>query len=277
MSAINCINTRDAAHIVTDACWYDTEGVVLKIGPKQFSLPHLPAVIATRGSGYAPPIFGHEFGTRFATFDELVEGVEEATVDVHNAYLGMFEECGNPDVEIIIAGYSASRGSCAAYMIKTAELDDATRREADRLNIVVPEAFQLLALPGVTMGPQIEAEALREAGLHFDLTRDDCAALHAKAITLLELQREICVSYAEGMPMIHGVGGFAQIGTVTKEGVQQSILHRWPDKLGVEIEPEEIDWAARRGTAQVDAMAGMSKMQREMFQRRQKKLQRRAA
>jgi hypothetical protein len=73
---------------------------------------------------------------------------------------------------------------------------------------------------------------------------------------------------------------------VTRDGVNQKTLHRWPDVIGRTIQPEPIaDWAKwnsdliRRFTgvsAEVVDLSGLSRVQREMAERKAAKAVRRA-
>jgi hypothetical protein len=70
----------------------------------------------------------------------------------------------------------------------------------------------------------------------------DCVDPESKLVHILEIQRR-----KEADDGNHYVGGLATLTTVTRDGVQQRVVHRWPeDKVGERIEPRPIDWAAWR-------------------------------
>ncbi|TDR95647.1 hypothetical protein [Enterovirga rhinocerotis] len=56
---------------------------------------------------------------------------------------------------------------------------------------------------------------------------------------LLELQRDgIRREQVPEGPEICGIGGFAEVTTITRELTQTQILRRWPDRIGKRMDQE---------------------------------------
>jgi hypothetical protein len=73
---------------------------------------------------------------------------------------------------------------------------------------------------------------------------------------LLEIQRRKKVDTGQSY-----VGGQAVLITITRDGVEQRIVHTWPDdKAGQPIVPLPIDWTAWRLARQT---AGLSRLKME--------------
>ncbi len=75
----------------------------------------------------------------------------------------------------------------------------------------------------------------------------------------------------------HYIGGSAQLTTITPAGVQQRILTRWKeDKIGELIRPRPIDWAKWRAELE-GPPAGLSRLKRQMMEKKLAKGKLRAA
>lgn len=278
MTAINIIRQRDRVHVVTDAACWDSEGIVVGFWPKAFSLPHMPAVIATRGAYVAPVLLGWEFA-RFATFDDLVSGIEDAMPVIHEQVAPTLEQCGVVDLDIVIAGWSAARSRPESYLMRTTTdvygISPEEAEQASRAGGYRPEAYHLVELEPVTFAPMSTNEQREAAGFDEWLEERDEETMRRELVTLLEVERRLLASWSVdgGGVQFHQVGGWATITTVTATGVGQSVFHRWPeDKVGERITPSPIDWQQWRDAHKPkQAVPPMNRQQRRYLERQARK------
>lgn len=237
MTAINivCVKRLNALFVVADAARYRPDGVAVGFGTKIFTVPHWPGVVALRGAAVASPIVGDELAEKFATFDELVDGIEGVLPEIIRAW-----SLQNQHVELLIGGWSRERGAPESYVIETtSELPVATT-EADAAQAEhLPAPFTLHSLPACVDGPAVtDMELIIAAnweGVDVNAPAETIAWSMQKFI---EIQRQAV--WSDG---IHWIGGFAQLATVTPGGVSQKILTRWPeDRRGELLKPTPIDW-----------------------------------
>ncbi|TDR93807.1 hypothetical protein [Enterovirga rhinocerotis] len=215
MSAANIFLFSNAIVVWTDGALYRSDGTLSSVGPKVGLMPHLSAALVTRGPALAVPFLTHFLSVRFATFDELVAGFGKATRTAAEIYAEAFAICEHgADFEAYVAGWPKDRPEPEVYRVSSLDFDDVQKL---RSVTVAPGRPDIIA--------QLEAEYghLGHAGL----------SLPEVGLRLLELQRErIRREQVPGGPEICGIGGFAQVTTITRELAQTQILKRWPDRIG---------------------------------------------
>lgn len=254
MTAINIVRQEKAVHIISDGAWYAPDGFMKGFATKVFPLPNMPAVIAVRGSEIWLGMLGVLLGRHFETFDDLVAGIEDVLPSIYEQFTDIAVASGSPDFELYIAGISKARGRSESYLIVSNESEVPE-------GCMSPEAFRLTDLPDITSAPfpgnDLLAEANFETDQAFHRDRIERDGLH-----LLEIQRRMTFAPVSGAPEGFYVGGFAQLTTVSEDGVKQRIIHRFEsDRVGEMLSPEPIDWAAR-------APAPMTRQQRRAAMRR---------
>lgn len=276
MSAVNIIERpSDGLHFITDGASYTLDGRVVAFTSKTFVMPNLPAIMSSRGSAWAGPILSWEFGRRFTTFDELVEGIETAFPNLYEQHYGLFSDSGVDLIELYIGGWSHRSNSVAAYRISSFDQSGLASRAdvAAELQVDVAQPFKLTKIDTRDgyVSPNLDQLALAR-GFGDDLSSIARMPIERLARIILELQRERSISIDPGaMPEGHYIGGFAQVTTLTNTAVTTRVVHRWTDQVGEIIQPEPIDWPVFRG-ALANPTAGMSRLQRDVFLRKQKKL-----
>jgi hypothetical protein len=249
MTAINTVTTTAAAHLITDGVAYLPDGTLLGLGTKTFTAPHLPMALAARGISVAPFLIGPMMVGIYATFDDLVAGIEDTLPYIFDEYLAQFPVAGASScddlaglkvLELVIAGWSEARQAGEAYMIRTHEIN----LNADRVDggiPVVPAAFQLVRLDSIVACPfPLPSAMASRPPIDLDPSYDE-VRLRRGLIELMELQRaSLYPPMLPGRTERHIVGGFAQMTTVTREGIYQKIIHRWPeDRVGEKIKPRQ--------------------------------------
>lgn len=276
MTAINIVKQRDRVHVITDAAYWRADGTVICFGPKMFPLPNLPAVIATRGPTTALFEFGLRF-SEFKSFDDMVDRIEDVLPGIYDTCLQQFgEQLGAMvNVDLILAGWSAARNKPEAYFIHSEpNFCPSEERAAELLadgDVINPDAFELQELTApVVFAPTVLHEKRAEAGFDEYANERDYPTMLGHMRKLLELQRREVGNW-DGVEF-HAVGGYATIATVTKDGIEQSVFHRWPeDKIGELIQPGPLDFGAKATVTPISSTAGMSRQQRRYMERQQRK------
>ena len=243
--------------------------------PKNFVLPTFPAVLATRGSAIAPLLLGWALSSRFANFDEMVDGIEDAMPEIHKA---ASDDMGGMGFDLILAGFSSARSGAETYYMTTIDLEErgyADAAAARGSGVIAPEAYKLVRLEdSVYFMPEIHEAELAAAGLNERLAGCDRPAAARETLrTGLELQRRKRFAFGGADEPINGIGGAAVMATVRATSVVQEVICRWgEDKIGELIDPPPIDWKARRAAvSQKPDGAQMSRQQRRYLERQQRK------
>jgi len=117
MSALITLRQREAVHILCDGAGYDTEGTVRAVMSKSFAIPHLSAVISTRGSAVALPLIGTRLSALFSSFDELVSGIEAELPKIVEDSETFFALSGAASTELAVIGWSDQNDSGMAFTI----------------------------------------------------------------------------------------------------------------------------------------------------------------
>jgi hypothetical protein len=256
---------------VSDGAVYLQDGTVKGFASKVAPVPHWPGAIASRGDGLAGTILKQEISQRLPTFDAAVEGVEAILPDI------LWEYSSLRSAELIIAGWSEKRQAPEAYTIHTAINDDdipagMTREQADaaKASGALAKPLVLKRLSNATAGPALTLDIMIASGFdNFDIDADP-TKLIADLRLVLECQRHMPLEHVKEGEGRYYVGGFAQVTTVSPEGITQRILDRWPeDKLGEKIDPGAPDWPALR--AKILGAPKVSRLRRHMAEKKERK------
>jgi hypothetical protein len=276
MSAFITLKQREAVHILCDGAGYDSSGLMRSLLSKAFAIPHLSAVIATRGPAVSLPFIATRLSTQFQSFDELVSGIGAELPNIIDDSEELFSMAGNPTTEMALIGWSEQDDTGKAFTIQTGEISELRAEYADAER---PEPFQLLEHPNALASPAPDAEILRDAGFRND-TDIEKIIPEIDLLHIMEMQRQSLIEY--NGQHIHLVGGMALLSTVARGGtITQRVIHRWPDKIGQMIRAEEItnwkEWRTALTIKKAGGTDGMSRMKREMIERKARKGTLRAA
>lgn len=252
------------------------------IAAKGAAVPGWPGYVVGRGPSLAAIELGYGLAMRFPTFDELLAGVEAIMpAEVAMLNLSHFDSGAAETIELVLAGFSASRGGPEAYLIRTTDhlppgmsrqQFDAMRAEniAAGRSVMSGAAYTLERLPNVAIAPNIPQEARTASGYAgIDPDEPDGTVMNDMLLAI-ELQRQQVENGA------HFVGGMAVLTKITPTSTTQKVVKRWEgDQIGQPIEAEPItDWKRWKGSAAVEAAAipeGLSRLQRERMQKKAKK------
>jgi hypothetical protein len=277
MSALITLRQRDAVSILCDGAGYDSGGALQCVLSKAFAIPHLSAVIATRGAAVSLPFIATRLSTEFSSFDDLVSGIEEKLPKIILDSEALFALSGAASTEMAVIGWSDQNDSGMAFTIQTGDVSD-TR--AEYAGVEQPESFKLIERPDAFALPAPSADIMRDAGFRGDANIERIIP-EIDLLQILEMQRQSLIEY-NGQD-ICVVGGLALLSTVARGGsITQRVIHRWPDEIGELIQPAPItDWKAWRTALAIKNAggipSGMSRLQRQRFEKKAKKGTLRAA
>lgn len=262
MTAINVIRQRDRILMFTDGACYSADGVLLALGAKVLPIVHMRAAIATRGSVIALPIYYLKLAMAFATFDEMVADGGRVVEAAYDENFHALTQSGESEVEIIIAGFSESRDQPETWVVSSCERGGL-------------EPFVLTPAPAAIVAPGLDPSVIRARG--FNSEADVLARFDPETdgVFYMEQQRLRPTNTTTGGD--HGdrfiIGGFCQLTEITRRGISQRILKRWPDKIGEPIRPDrslEIVGAeghAERGIGDARPSGSLSRQQRRAAER----------
>jgi hypothetical protein len=274
MSAIITLCQREAVHILSDGAGYDSKGTVRAIMSKSFAIPHLSAVIATRGSAVSLPFIATRLSSLFSSFDELMLGIEAELPKIIDDSEELFAMSGSASTEIAVVGWSEKDDIGKAFTIQAGDVSETRAEYAD---VEHPESFKLVERPNAFALPAPSAEIMRKAEFRGD-TNIEKLIPEIDLLQIMEMQRQSLIEL-NGQPT-YVVGGLALLSTVARGGmITQRVIHRWPDEIGEQILPVEIDdWKAWRQALTLKRIpSGLSRLQRERFEKKAKKGTLRAA
>jgi hypothetical protein len=276
MSAVNiiCQPRHGCLHIVTDSASY-VDGIVDGLGcPKVLTVPAWPGAITGRGPALAGAIVGETLSCKFPTFDEAVAGAEEVLPGILERFSDIFSTPYPDRLQVVIAGWSSERRQPESYVFNASEAaaPGATQEEIEA-NAHYLVGSKLVRLSNAISAPVLSEKITKESGFAgFDVDASPEEVIKALRITI-EAQRH---DEHPGLDR-HYIGGSAQLTTITPAGVQQRILTRWKeDKIGELIRPRPIDWAKWRAELE-GPPAGLSRLKRQMMEKKLAKGKLRAA
>lgn len=180
-------------------------------------------VLAARGPSALTPLLAEAVQHAFRSFDAAALGLASVVEEAVGTYAEVLGRCDiGADFDLLMAGWSELRDCGEVYGLSS---------------IARPglPAWTLSKCGPVMLSPCDDAmtERLRPKAARLDLSRNDPLAV---ALLIMEEQRSVAGLQGGDEP-VHGVGGFAQATTITREGISSRILHRWADPVGVPLRP----------------------------------------
>ncbi len=243
MTALNLFCQGQNAFMLTDAAATDLDGVLLSTRPKALTLRR--ARMAICWTGFAPMTAG---GARFApnaAGARMKAALFAHGVDAERAMQGEIMAAMPAALRTMhIENLTSMPGATAEMM--SISVGVALWCETEGAKVVMGQTEEAHGLPAYSFArlrhyisteqgynaPSFISKAIGRVAnladpLDFDVRRD--------GVALLEAQRRIRKSYSGSTH--HGVGGKAVMIKVSKSGVCESVLRRWPDKVGRQIMP----------------------------------------
>lgn len=238
MSAIVCVcqPQHNLVHVATDAAMYREDQSVVAFGSKVYPISHWPGLVTCVGNAVAVPLFGWELAQHFASWDELIEN----GADAMSRLAGIVDVHGIPHASVLLAGISAQRGPEAYTFQTTVEVPPGMTREEAESSPYFQPPYVLVKLPDVIMNPVAPPEISIAAAYEGIDTEADPEAVAWSIRKVLAMQRGM--ELPEG---IGGIGGWAELSTVSEVDVTQRVIERWPeDRIGAPLHHGPIDWKA---------------------------------
>jgi hypothetical protein len=283
MSAVNVLVRKSSVEVWTDGLQYDAYGLVHGITDnKAFEVPGLGMVMASLGPANAAKIFAEEIARDFRSFDDVIAGIEAAMPDYFDNVLPALQRCGFSDCELYFVG--VRRGRAEAYCMKVFEPDSAEHwadLSRDSGLAGAGEAFRLVELVGIAGNPPPTDDEFLSGGLIF-YARSVAELVEVitplDMVHLMEIQRRRKEPFRAGFPPAHFVGGMAVRHVIRDDGaITKTVERTWPeDQVGQIVTPRIEDDKKLSQSATVCAPDGLSRLQREMWMKKQAKAARRA-
>lgn len=223
MSAINIITTPKAVHVISDGACYRSDGTLHGVAQKAHSIAHLRMIVAARGPSILTPLIAESLQHAFTSFDAAVEGMAAVVEDAVETYGTTLAMCSiGADFDLLVAGWSEARDCGETYYLSS----------MDRPGV---PAWTVSKCGPVVISPNDDAMTarLQRQGAALDLNRRDPLDV---ALVIMEEQRKV-KGHQGGDEEVHGVGAFAQVTSVTRDGIASRILRRWPDAIGMPLQP----------------------------------------
>jgi hypothetical protein len=232
MTAINALVVPGAAYSITDTALYDDLAIVHGFSTKVTTLPHLGMAISTSGA-HAQHDAVVQGLWEFKSFDDFVDGGEvklrELWDDGH--FWLASRENDTEHFRLVVIGWSDRDKAAQLYVLCT-EAQPAVK------------PFTLTAGP-IALNPGVHPKRLEEAGL--TVNGAPTGEPEEWLCRLIDLQRSKRVG-PRGTPCTYeepdaengsyNIGGHAVLTKLTRHGITQRVVRRWPDRLHSEIEIE---------------------------------------
>jgi hypothetical protein len=177
---------------------------------------------------------------------------------------------------VYLIGWRERENRPAAYSINLSTAESTHRSFIESNSLSAGDYGRLKEQ--VLAGTPLPSRELLDAACFTIHEDDERFVPDADLLHMMEVQRH------EEMDGHHWVGGKCVLTTVAEGRVTQKVVHHWvEDVVGRPIEPKPIaDWRAWRAAldaAHVKSVVpeGMSRLQRDVWERKQRKLNRRAA
>jgi hypothetical protein len=232
MTANNALVTQAAAYLITDTTGYDDEAVVRCFHTKVLTLPHLGMAISTAGTNAHLDVVAKGL-IDFTSFDDFLDRGQEKLRELWDD--GFFELFADEELNhfrLFVIGWSE-------------------REKRARLVVLCTEpqpmytAFELTDAP-IAINPGIHRDCLEDAGL--TVNGAPVGEPEAWLMRLIDIQRarragprNTPITYEEPASESGGsytIGGHAVLTKLTRHGITQRVVRRWPDKLNCKVEIE---------------------------------------
>lgn len=218
MTALLAYASNDAANVMADGAYVGRcDGRIRAIETKIFeAAADQTAVLAISGlKGMNLLLCALLHGCSFATFDDAVDGLEPAIIEVERALgaAGFFA--------LRLAGWSRKRNRAEVYKISGGSFDGAPAKPP-----------KLIMANGITVsGPQDPLPIPSVTRRFHDMHRLGCAPIFSAEIALPFFHA--ARSAPSALIGKHVVGGYVEEVVITAAGLSRRIVFQWPeDRVG---------------------------------------------
>jgi hypothetical protein len=248
MSSAIMLKQRDSIHLAVDAAAYFSDGIVASLIDKCAAIHEMHCAITTLGASNWQPIICDAIREKFATFDELMDGIEVLLKEVFEAHSDTVAAPGlRVTGDVWMIGWSKRRQAPEGFTIGLDHLDEwIERRAKGDLAARQPFKIDLIGNMGLDLNwhPHPTGEQLFAARFPVPLNETDSLHPEVDLLRLMEVHRRMPFDKVAGA---YCVGGYALLTSVDSRGVTQRRIHEWPeDRVGELITPQPIDWCKWR-------------------------------
>lgn len=233
VSAIAIYRSDEAVFFAADGLSADSSGIVQNHVLKLYPLPHLNAIFTHAGAGQVGVVVldlinrGVVGRPRFDTFDRLLLSFAALCQSAHETVSAfVVAEMGRVDDDYIRATFVLSGWSDAAgkfVAVKTSSFDKEVFVDREGTTEILP-AWSVHGIEDFYVN-------------HYPSKCADEFGLNENGLSVFDyLARAISACRAEASPA-YVVGGFLQLGYVTRQKTVTWIAHRWPDPVGQLVDP----------------------------------------
>ena len=250
MSSIIIIQQTDAVHLISDAAGYDTDGVVRRVASKIHNLPVANCIYASRGCTWGEDALAVMMAC-YASFDEIATELPDFLLRLKSAAIEAGVAVVDRSFVVTVAGWSDSLQKWSAAVFSS--WDKCDQHDTDGLSYIDGyEPCGPILASTICCAPPVDALILgRPVASQSDIDGLDPVR---DGITLIEAQRSEPILINEAY-VRYVVGGFAELGTVSAEGIKRQVIKEWSDEIGKHIMPagllhlSDLDALSTRWTA----------------------------
>jgi len=215
MTALIALHDGETVRILTDAALTRlTDGVLAKVRSKQIRLEN-GVVIAGAGT-WQPCCRFAALADELANFDELADAAQDLW---KQALAPMSAKDREAPGGLIVAGLSEKVGG------------------PDMLVIEMPGSKLSDSAVAYAIGPHSNSREFTGRFLKRFADDPDAFDVRAEGLLVMEALRRHCPRHYEEA-ICPAIGGFIQLTTVTRDGIETEVLHHWPDRIGQSIDPD---------------------------------------
>lgn len=235
MSAIITIRQPGCVHVLSDGAHFDGRGAVIAMRSKIYELPCCNAIVTGRGPAGAWKELIYLQLASAQSFDEALTALPDAARTAEALCAPEDGEIDQYPFEITLAGWSDTSAQMEIALLCTARTP-----ESSTIASVAGEAYKPFALyPGPALRVAPAPQSPWEDVLGRSLTAiEDVNAIRpvSDGIAMMEAVRARQVRHWGTWFTM--AAGFIELATVSRDGVERSILRRWPDEIGKR--PDEV-------------------------------------
>jgi hypothetical protein len=243
VSSILVIKQRDCINVITDGASYSPDGILATISTKVGVMPHLNALVYTRGPSNTAILAAVDMGGSFTNFDDIIEHLEEFAPDFYERHTSHFINNAFPEIELYVCGWSTKRSAPEGYLIRCCFADSSFHDNPEWLSAggtYTAAPFKMQTLSKLCASPKITPEEMKQTKFPSHLEVEELDP-KIDGLHLFHIQRSK-IGTRPDQVNFHAVGGFAMLTTIRENEITQSILKRFNDKVGEPITPEPMDW-----------------------------------
>ena len=270
MTAIFVVKQRNSVHMMTDgAAYLRPSGVITSVDLKKaVAMPALHAVVACAGPSDLGAFYGKCLPTLVSSFDELVDRADDLLPRIFNQFTDYLRG-GDACSTLYLIGWHRETDQPGCYAIDMwSEGGAQIERVRGNANAGQSDGVPRLVAQDACGTPMPAPAAASAAGFRLPADNEDINP-EIDLLHLLEIGRQ------ERIQGAHWVGGNAMLTTLTRDKIDQRIIHTWDeDVVDAVLAPRPVNWKSWIATKRLAAApipSGLSRLQRERMEKKARK------